>query len=404
MGTNNSIKFFLLFLMIIINLSCNQREKRVLYADQIVTINHEDINKSTIETASNYVEDIEYIPLETNDFNLIGEISKLILSAKYIYVCDKNTNSLYQFTRKGNYIRTIGVVGNGPNEYIKISSFAVNQATQNIAIYCEFKQSIIEFNEEGIPLSEKKIGFICSDFIYYGDSYLFYGGRMPNENIFKETFPQQYRLVVIQDGAVTKEYLPFEYNEILLKTSITSDKNCLFTHDDKIKLVERCNGIVHEITTDSISAMYAVNFGNYNIPVDFYSGDININEGTIQKIEKGKYCRLSLFLETKDYIYVDYIISHYENMVSACLYSKRTKESFNIGPLWINDVENISMPNFLTIYENYFVGYYDAYELKTMLITNKNPLSEKMKNINREIDDTSNPVICIMKFKDSLDK
>jgi hypothetical protein len=373
-------------------------DERSINADTVIPINHENINKEDIEHASKYVEEIQYVPLETNETNIIGDVTKVVFSQKHIYIYDRQTNNLYQFDREGNYIRKIATMGSGPMEYMRIVSFSVDPETEHIAIYCEIKQSIIEFTSEGLPVAEEKIGFVTTDFIHYNDSYLFYGGRMPNETIFKSTYPEQYRLAVMDKNNVKEKYLPFQYNACLLNTPIASDKNCLYPYNGATRLIEKCTGIIYEVN-DTISPVYAIDFGRYTIPVDFYANSVNMNDEKIQKIENGNYCCLSSLFETEDYLYIYYSVFHYDRLICSCIYSKKDNKSINIGPLWINDIDNIAMPDMVSTYNNCFIGYYQASELDMMLSTNKNPLSPKMEEMSKTIKDSDNPIICIVKLR-----
>ena len=56
------------------------------------------------------VESIEYIPLETTDSCLISNTSSLIADDNYIFLSNGKTSQVFQFSRKGKFIRQIGRV------------------------------------------------------------------------------------------------------------------------------------------------------------------------------------------------------------------------------------------------------------------------------------------------------
>ncbi|WP_313381512.1 6-bladed beta-propeller [Proteiniphilum saccharofermentans] len=394
-------KYYCLVLLIVISFSCvGDVKKRNLTADTFISIDRDEINVEVMEKASTYVETVQYIPLETNNQNIIGNVTKIILSSNYIHIYDSQTNNVYQFDYKGKFVRKIGTTGNGPNEYVRISTFSVNPKTGNIAIYCEIKQSIIEFTSEGLPISEKKLGFVCSDFIHYKDGYMFYGGRFPNQNIFKDIFPEQYRLVNIgADDEIVEKYLPTTYNEELLRTAITSERNCLYyTHDNELRLLEKSNGLVYDVN-NNMKSIYIVDFYKYTIPVSFFY-DSDIGEKDIQRIEKSDCCYLSSFFETDNYIYLSYVVNGYNKMISQCMYLKGNAESINIGPVWVNDIDNIAMPTIITTFNNSLVGYYEAYELKTMIDSNTKELTPKITELGKIVKESDNPIISIIKLRD----
>ncbi len=383
------------------HISCDKGDvRREVTADTFIFIDREEINIEVMEKASTYIEAVQYIPLETNNQNIIGNVTKIILSSNYIHIYDSQTNNVYQFDYKGKFVRKIGTTGNGPNEYVRISTFSVNPKTGNIAIYCEIKQSIIEFTSEGLPISDRKLGFVCSDFIYYEDGYMFYGGRFPNQNIFKDIFPEQYRLVNIgADNEIVEKYLPTTYNEELLRTAITSERNCLYyTHDNELRLLEKSNGLVYDVN-NNMKSIYVVDFYKYTIPVSFFY-DSDIGEKDIQCIEKSDCCYLSSFFETDNYIYLSYVVNGYNKMISQCMYLKGNAKSVNIGPIWVNDIDNIAMPTIITSFNNSLVGYYEAYELKTMIDSNTKELISKITELGEIVKESDNPIISIIKLRD----
>ena len=394
-------KYYFLVLFIVVGLSCGgDIKKHNLTADTFIFINRDEINIEVMEKASSYIESVQYIPLETNNKNIIGNVSKIILSSNYIYIHDSQTNNIYQFDYKGKFVRNIGTTGNGPNEYVRISTFSVNSETGNLAIYCEIKQSIIEFTSEGLPISERKLGFVCSDFIHYEDGYMFYGGRYPNQFIFKDSFPKQYRLFSIgSDYEINEKYLPTTYNEELLRTAITSESNCLYyTHDNELRLLEKSNGLIYDVN-NNMKPIYMVDFYKYTIPVAFFY-DSEISSEDIQRIEKSDYCYLSSFFETDNYIYLSYVVNGFNKMISQSLFIKGSAEAVNIGPVWVNDIDNIAMPTIIASFNNTLVGYYEAYELRTMIDSNKKELTPKITELGKIVNESDNPIISIIKFRD----
>ncbi len=394
-------KYYCLVLLIVISFSCvRDVKKRNLTADTFIFIDRDEINREVMEKASTYIESVQYIPLETNNENIIGNVTKMILSSNYIHIYDSQTNNVYQFDYKGKFVRKIGATGNGPNEYVRISTFSVNPKTGDIAIYCEIKQSIIEFTSEGLPISERKLGFVCSDFIHYKDGYMFYGGRFPNQNIFKDIFPEQYRLVNIDaDNEIVEKYLPTTYKEELLRTAITSERNCLYyTHDNELRLFEKSNGLIYDVN-NNMKSIYVVDFYKYTIPVAFFY-DPDIGEKDIQRIEKSDCCYLSSFFETDNYIYLSYVVNSYNKMISQCIYLKGSAEAVNIGPVWVNDIENIAMPTIIASFNNTLIGYYEAYELKTMIDSNTKELTPKITELGKIVKESDNPIISIIKLRD----
>ena len=56
---------------------------------------------------SDFVDSIQYIPLETNDSTLIGSISRIIATPNKIFVGDRVAEGVFVFDKKGKFINRI---------------------------------------------------------------------------------------------------------------------------------------------------------------------------------------------------------------------------------------------------------------------------------------------------------
>ncbi len=70
--------------------------------------------------------DIEYIPLETTTECLLGDPGsiKVVVQEKYIAV---NSNGIHLFDRQGKFLRKIGRIGLGPQEYSSSNQFVIDE-------------------------------------------------------------------------------------------------------------------------------------------------------------------------------------------------------------------------------------------------------------------------------------
>ena len=86
-------------------------------------------NKQQALTLSDFAEDIEFIPLETNDECLLDEdIMNVVVTRQDIIVYD--LNACYRFNRQGKFMNRIGTQGNGPGEYVKSLYITVDTLNQ----------------------------------------------------------------------------------------------------------------------------------------------------------------------------------------------------------------------------------------------------------------------------------
>ncbi len=106
-----------------------------------------------------------YITLETNEESLVGNITKLYISADRIYVMDQiKARSLFVFDNFGNFKYKISRIGNGPGEYMIISDFFVDEQTKTITLLANGRK-IIQFDYDGNFISEHNITLPHCSFI-----------------------------------------------------------------------------------------------------------------------------------------------------------------------------------------------------------------------------------------------
>jgi hypothetical protein len=400
------MKKVFIYVLFLIVISCSDKKhsfdvEKVLYFDveEFGNIDMENIvkfNKKYEEHVSSSIKPtVSYIPLQTTSECLIGEISKLVYTDKYIYIWDGMSNKLYQFDTNGQFVRQIGQIGEGPGRYIKICAFDVNRENENISVYCESKTSITEYNCAGEIVKVEKIGLIVSDFVYYREHYLFYCSRFHNESIFKDTYPVQYRLASVDNGAVNERYLAYKYNDYLSNTAYSSNSIGFYRINEYLMLVEPQTGIIYKIDRGGVLPVYAVDFGKYNIPFDMFSTEASNKK--IDALSSANICHLLNFYEINDLIYIRYTVS--SNPICSSIYLKKTGESINLGLWWKNEVDNIVMPSIVAATNDALVGYFDADIFCNIIKRNGDKVPKHLIELINSINDDDNPVICIVKFQ-----
>jgi hypothetical protein len=91
---------------------------------------------------SDIAEDVEYVPLETNDKCLIGRVSNAVLTEEYIFYGN------FQFDRKGKFIRQVHKTGQGPGEdFIRCTGYdKKNRLIYMYGNYPPYKILVYDFN------------------------------------------------------------------------------------------------------------------------------------------------------------------------------------------------------------------------------------------------------------------
>jgi len=66
----------------------------------------------------NDIFNVDFVPLETNDSCLIGQIFKVCYANDKIVVLDRNkSKQIFLFDKNGKFINLVGKTGGGPKEY-----------------------------------------------------------------------------------------------------------------------------------------------------------------------------------------------------------------------------------------------------------------------------------------------
>lgn len=137
-----------------------------------------DLKEQDIHT-SNLFSDCTPVKLETNDLSLLKEISKSYLTKNHIFI--KSNHSLFIFNREGRFLRKIDKMGNGPEEYARLSDFDVDEEMNHIYILAN--QKIVVYNFQGeyqdsYPIGIGAIKLIKDD----QDQFCLYSGNEVSES------------------------------------------------------------------------------------------------------------------------------------------------------------------------------------------------------------------------------
>lgn len=124
MKKNIQLLAIVFFLMVI--WACQEKKEK------FGTIDLDQTNKTEVLKFSQLADNIRYIPLETSpDFILSDNNIRLWVSDKYIIIL--SNKDIRQFTPEGKFIRKLASSGKGPDEYISIISYTVDE--QNDILY-----------------------------------------------------------------------------------------------------------------------------------------------------------------------------------------------------------------------------------------------------------------------------
>lgn len=127
----------LAFLLIIISFSCGRESNyKTTNSDSILEIDLLSEPESKITRLSEIAENVEYIPMQTTDSSLIGDLVRKIVNIDdRIYILNSGLESeILCFNTDGKFYYKINKSGRGPEEYLSLTDFDINYDNKLLTI------------------------------------------------------------------------------------------------------------------------------------------------------------------------------------------------------------------------------------------------------------------------------
>ena len=374
--------YFLLFLFMFS--SCERNKKGVL--EEAVVINTAFNAPNEIKLSS-LVDSITYIPLETKDDLLIGQVTKMIVSDKFIYVFDEMSSSLYCFNLSGKFVRKIGNRGVGPGEYTNIDDFDI--CNQRIYLFdCNLRKLFV-YNNKGILEKEIKTNYWAESIHVIDDSWIaLYGGYKNNTQYEKNGKTPNLLFLNIHNGK--SKVAAFFDSQIEMKEVYGSYKlftnfgsflspleNRIYQLDSKLNLNERLSFSLSESQENSQN-IYLQKIRNEEI-----------NVGQVEELIQGFPMWVSIN-ETNDYIISVYMV---ERQQAVIICNKKNGEVIKGQgepgkAAVINDIDDIAQFILYTSHGDMLYSLVQPYSI------DKDKVSWA-----KDIEDEDNPIVVIMHIK-----
>lgn len=392
----NKILMYLLFMVAVFTACRKAPDKIVQKNDNVetITIDPKDLSQSGI-MASLLVDSITYIPLETSNESLLGKIEAIYEWDNRFYIWDRQSDAIFIFSKHGKFIEKIVKKGRGADEYVQLNIFYMNPQNGGIYIHCDVSQSILHYNYNEEFVERIPCKFVTTGLTILGqDTLVLYAGKFPNEIAFQASYPDQYRYVMMKDNRIIKKDLPGRYSGAL-SNALGRNKH-FFDFSDTTSFIESLGNEIYRVGQDgSLTLRYYIDFGEYTFPLTFDTPDDQIAEILeIKQKDRNKWCRMDGIIETDDYLLVRYSFQGYGY---KAIYSKQTRKTYNIGPVWLNDIDYIVMPSIHNSSNNYLLGSIEAHSI---ISGAKSPrATARVRELAKNMNEMDNPVITILKMK-----
>jgi len=354
-----------------------------------ITIKIDKNNVNDELRLSSYVESVKYVPLETNDSSIIGQIFQIEVTEKNIFVLDLwSQKKLFMFKSDGAFIRTIGAYGVGPGEYTEISSFVIDEKTNTIFLL-DKSVSVIEYSFEGAWIKTTML----EDFM---------GFRMAKKGeMFAFTGAGRNDKLILADNHFSKKESFFPFTSRFLARSITSplQQNC----HGKLLFRQFLNDTIYEINNNySLKPHCIVDYGNKGIVDYSYFLKSDKNSKYMESFVNEHLTMISYY-ETNDFINVR---SLYEKESFSTFFCKKSEKVISVSEKDV--IDDISFSDGLLYFRgvncsnNYFVQIIEPSVFLEKLGSNlakSSPFYNEALSASKSLDETSNPIFIMIKLK-----
>ena len=268
---------------------------------------------------SDYIDSVVYVPLETSDECLVGEISDMHFVNDRIFV--KSGFSIFIFSKDGKFISKISRRGRGHGEYSNMAGWDVNPSNNEISIYSNADETVYVYSIQGNFLRSVRLeGGIHRDFcVLPNGNYLFYTPDYMKNN---------YRGVLQTDpeGKIINQPLVLSGSA---RKCILFNKNFVHLSNGQVGLIGPFGfDNIYHISTDTSEIAYHITT-NVKIAQSVLEDD---TPGSF--MEQELYC-LESYLETDNI--VSFEMSNMKEKGVDVKYDKQTGKTFCRSWKWENN-------------------------------------------------------------------
>lgn len=371
-------------------ISCKKTEKDYpVVFDNVKTIKV-DIEKEPVAGNFNeYFSSSKIIPLETNENSIFSKIDRISLFDNKIYILDRKLNSVFVFNDEGRFLNKIQKIGRGPQEYISLTDFSIDENKKQIILYTDSPYKILIYNNRGEFIKENSLSKLYSNIGVSGNKIVLLNNMTNRKHMLFE-----YNL----DTGTKKSFLPtndiddFFSNFAVGTPNITKDKNVhiSFPYSD----------IIYEFNEKGFKPKYQIDFGKRKFPNKVYNQEKDIFGVYNYAIDKNYGWGITNFREYNDFVTFSY---HLNKLV---IYSKKTNTSK------VFKFFNKDKVTFLNYFahdgnDNKLIAICQAESFKKRIDRYErlgndywNSIPDSIKEIALKITKNDNPLLIIYTFKD----
>lgn len=245
-----------------------------------------------------YEDNVHFVKLETNNDNLIGEISNMFFDDNRIFIVDSyKTMSIFIFDMEGNYLTKIANQGNGPGEFSMIYHVFLDKKKKEIVVVDTPQQKNIHYSYTGKYLYEERHPFsiISCEYLESGHR-AYYTGDLITPDV------NNNNILVVTDSLNNIVYTACSefYSDSFALTQVEK----FWTYDDELFFYPSFADTIFHITDTAAVAKYYIDVVPEKMPnpskINNLTRDLFIKE----YLDKYYYFGKS-FIQLQDFTYLE---------------------------------------------------------------------------------------------------
>lgn len=243
-----------------------------------------------------------FLPLETTEECLIGNISKLASDDGSLFVFDKTNKSALRFSQKdGSFLCRYGTPGRGSGEYVTPIDMAINKKKKEVCLLDFSLFKLMYFNYDGVLLREEPLYYVYNKMEFLANTMILHTHY--NENATAPSVSNN-RLVLAKPDQ-TPLFVGFSFPKGFSDNFNYSELRCFTTCKDEVYYTHVLSDTIWQIKENGIcEARYVLKFpGRDNL---FTEKDFQqlTNEEYKERTKDVSYFYDYMFI-TDNFVYVD---------------------------------------------------------------------------------------------------
>lgn len=336
-------KNILYVLLIFIFIACDltKEDKKNTVRGDIVSIPITEM-ETDYGKLSDFAEDIKMIPLEFSGDCILDKVEKIVMSDSCIFIMERyNQKGIYVFDHSGKYLYRVGNCGQGPDEFVDLSDFSLNEEQQLIYLYDIMRKKVLIFSFEGDFIKDIQMNYYADKFEYQDN--LFY--------LYRESpvmGDPAYSLVIKDDkGKTINKYYP-----LINKSPYIHD--CIFRKlDNEILFAEYMRDSVFSVRSGELTPKYFIDYKDKSMSkVDRESILKRTPLPLTVLLECKKMAGIKDIFEINDKVFIK---NKHIVIPKFTVYDKKTKEVKTFSHI-LNDFLFISINHPIGQYKNYLIS------------------------------------------------